>query len=51
MTPTNLLHTSTFRYAIIYMGVFAVSVCGVLAFLYWNTVAVIDTPRIGWVIA
>jgi len=40
--PANLLHTSTFRYAVIYMAVFALSVCGVLAFLYWNTVAVID---------
>ncbi len=42
MKPANLLHTSTFRYAVIYMAVFALSVCGVLAFLYWNTVAVID---------
>lgn len=42
MSPINLIHTSTFRYAVIYMVVFALSVCGVLAFVYWNTVGVID---------
>ena len=40
---TRLLRTSTFRYAVLYMVVFGVSVCGVLAFVYWSTVSVIDS--------
>lgn len=42
MRPNRLLRTSTFRYAIFYMAVFGLSVCGVLGFVYWSTVSVID---------
>ena len=42
MRPNRLLRTSTFRYALLYMVVFGLSVCGVLAFVYWSTVSVID---------
>ena len=42
MRPNRLLRTSTFRYAVLYMAVFGLSVCGVLAFVYWSTVSVID---------
>jgi len=37
----RVLRSSTFRYAIIYMLVFGVSVAGVLGFVYWQTVRVI----------
>lgn len=43
MPPNRLLRTSTFRYAVLYMAVFGLSVCGVLAFVYWSTVSVIDS--------
>ncbi|MCG8543077.1 MAG: HAMP domain-containing histidine kinase [Alphaproteobacteria bacterium] len=42
MRPNRLLRTSTFRYAVLYMAVFGLSVCGVLGFVYWSTVSVID---------
>lgn len=37
----RVLRSSTFRYAIIYMLVFGVSVAGVMGFVYWQTVRVI----------
>jgi signal transduction histidine kinase len=37
----RVLRSSTFRYAIIYMLVFGISVSGVLGFVYWQTVRVI----------
>jgi signal transduction histidine kinase len=37
----RVLRSSTFRYAIIYMLVFGISVAGVLGFVYWQTVRVI----------
>ena len=37
----RVLRSSTFRYAMIYMLVFGVSVAGVLGFVYWQTVRVI----------
>ena len=42
MLQTRLLRTSTFRYAILYMAVFGLSVCGLLGFVYWTTVGVIE---------
>ncbi|WP_437373390.1 sensor histidine kinase [Inquilinus limosus] len=39
----RVLRSSTFRYAIIYMLVFGVSVAGVLGFVYWQTVRVIGS--------
>lgn len=38
----SLLRSSTFRYALLYMAVFGLSVCGLLAFVYWSTVSVIE---------
>ena len=42
MFRNRLFRTSTFRYAMLYMAVFGLSVCGVLVFVYWSTVSVID---------
>ena len=39
MKPTELLRTSTFRLALLYMVLFAGSVLLLLGFLYWSTVA------------
>jgi len=38
----NLARTSTFRFALLYAGLFSASVAALLAFIYWSTVAVID---------
>lgn len=38
----RLLTSSTFRYALVYVAVFGMSVCGVLGLVYWQTVAVIS---------
>jgi len=38
----NLLNTSTFRQALAYMALFAVSVLALLSFLYWHTAGFID---------
>jgi signal transduction histidine kinase len=38
---SRLLGSSTFRYAIIYMMVFGISVVSILGFVYWRTVEVI----------
>lgn len=37
MLQTNLLRTSTFRLAVIYLALFAASAITVLAYVYWNT--------------
>ena len=37
MLLTNLLRTSTFRLAVIYLALFAASAITVLAYVYWNT--------------
>ena len=42
MLQIRLLRTSTFRYAILYMAVFGLSVSGLLGFVYWTTVGVIE---------
>ena len=42
MLQSKLLRTSTFRYAVIYMAVFVLSVCGLLGFVYWSTIGVIQ---------
>ena len=39
MSRTNLLRTSTFRLALVYMVLFAGSVLILLGFIYWSTVA------------
>jgi len=39
----RILRTSTFRYAVLYMVVFGLSVSGVLGFVYWSTVSVIES--------
>ncbi|MFT5221104.1 MAG: signal transduction histidine kinase [Gammaproteobacteria bacterium] len=39
MNPNSLLHTSTFRLALVYMVLFAGSVLILLGFIYWSTVA------------
>ncbi|HSR71662.1 MAG TPA: two-component sensor histidine kinase, partial [Kiloniellales bacterium] len=41
MRLTRFLRTSSFRYALVYMALFGVSVSGVLAFVYYTTVGVI----------
>ncbi len=41
MRPANLFGSSFFRYAIAYVVVFALSVTGVLGYVYWRTVEVI----------
>lgn len=38
-TQPSLLHNSTFRLALIYMGLFATSVLLLLGFIYWSTAA------------
>lgn len=38
---TNLLRSSTFRLAAIYLAIFALSVATILAYVYWNTVGLI----------
>ncbi len=38
-TSSSLLHNSTFRLALIYMGLFATSVLLLLGFIYWSTAA------------
>lgn len=38
----RLLTSSTFRYTLVYVAVFGLSVCGVLGLVYWQTVAVIS---------
>jgi signal transduction histidine kinase len=38
----RVLRTSTFRFALAYIGLFAVSVIAILGFIYWATGAVID---------
>jgi signal transduction histidine kinase len=35
--PINLLKTSTFRLAVLYLGLFAASAIMLLAYVYWNT--------------
>ena len=55
MRPTELLRSSTFRLAALYMVLFAVSVLLLLGFIYWSTVAfmseqvdtTIDTEIVG----
>lgn len=37
MLPINLLKTSTFRLAVLYLGLFAASASLLLAYVYWNT--------------
>ena len=37
MLPINLLKTSTFRLAVLYLGLFAASAIMLLAYVYWNT--------------
>ena len=37
MLPINLLKTSTFRLALLYLGLFAASSSLLLAYVYWNT--------------
>ncbi|MDO8289678.1 MAG: HAMP domain-containing sensor histidine kinase [Parvibaculum sp.] len=37
MLPINLLKTSTFRLAVLYLGLFAASAILLLAYVYWNT--------------
>lgn len=37
MRPANLLNTTTFRLALIYLALFAVSVLALLGFIYWTT--------------
>lgn len=37
MLPINLLKTSTFRLAVLYLGLFAASSSLLLAYVYWNT--------------
>ena len=37
--PRSLLHNSTFRLALVYMGLFATSVLLLLGFIYWSTAA------------
>ncbi len=37
MTPINILRSTSFRLALLYMCVFAVSVLALLAFIYWST--------------
>ena len=37
MLLTNLLKTSTFRLAVIYLALFAASAITLLAYVYWNT--------------
>lgn len=39
MKPRELLHTSTFRLALLYMALFAGSALLLLGFIYWSTVA------------
>jgi signal transduction histidine kinase len=39
VNPNSLLHTSTFRLALVYMVLFAGSVLILLGFIYWSTVA------------
>ncbi len=43
MPSIRILRTSTFRYAVLYMVVFGLSVSGVLGFVYWSTVSVIES--------
>jgi hypothetical protein len=40
--PNRLLTSSTFRYALVYVAMFGVSVVGILAFVYWEAVAVVS---------
>ncbi|MDX9860637.1 MAG: HAMP domain-containing sensor histidine kinase [Rhodospirillales bacterium] len=42
MRPSRLLASSTFRYALVYVAMFGVSVVGILAFVYWEAVAVVS---------
>lgn len=42
MRPNRLLASSTFRYALVYVAMFGVSVVGILAFVYWEAVAVVS---------
>jgi len=49
--PNRILRTSTFRYAVLYMAVFGASVCGLLAFVYWSTVSVIDSQSDATIVA
>jgi signal transduction histidine kinase len=39
VSPINLFRTSTFRLAVLYLGLFGTSVLAVLAFIYWSTAA------------
>ena len=39
MKPSELLRTSTFRLALLYMALFAGSALLLLGFIYWSTVA------------
>jgi signal transduction histidine kinase len=40
--PNRLLASSTFRYALVYVAMFGVSMIGILAFVYWEAVAVVS---------
>lgn len=42
MRPSRLLTSATFRYALIYVVVFGLSVCGVLGFVYWRVADVVS---------
>lgn len=42
MSRNKLLNTSTFRQALAYMALFALSVLALLSFLYWHTASFID---------
>ena len=39
---SKIFRTSTFRLAAIYLIFFAFSVCAVLAYVYWNTVGILE---------
>lgn len=42
MHPIRLFTSATFRYALVYVVVFGVSVCGVLGFVYWQAAGVVS---------
>lgn len=42
MHPIRLFTSATFRYALVYVVVFGLSVCGVLGFVYWQVAGVVS---------
>jgi len=40
--PSRLFGSSAFRYALVYVAMFGVSVVGILAFVYWEAVSVVS---------